>query len=109
MFTKLLISLCDIQSKSIVNDEYEPEEVWVDVATDVPTRKDRTNSPKISDNEQRENNDDDLFFFDADVSISRGNRIKFDEEYYDVIKVNKSYDSKAVHHLEVTARLTDND
>ena len=106
--SSLLISLCTIQTKVLNTQGYEQIKTWSDSSVDVPCRKDRVNSPKISDGEMRENNDDDLFYLEPDVVISRGDRIIFDGDYYDVIKVNKSYDSKGVHHLEVTARQTDN-
>jgi len=64
---------------------------------------------RIADTELRENNDDDLFFFNADVTIERGNRILLDGEYYDVIDVNKVHDATALHHLEVTGRVTNGD
>lgn len=106
-FTSLLISLCSIQEKSLSKQGYEQVEAWSDIATDVPTRKDRANSVKSTDTEMRENNDDDLFFFNPDVNITRGNRINFDSDLYDVLKVNKVYDSQGVHHLEVIARFVD--
>ena len=107
-FTKLLISVCNIQSKTLNTSGYEQIESWTTIGSDVPTRKDRANSVKFSDTEIRENNDDDMFFFNPDVSIQRGNRIVFLGENYDVLKVNPSYDSGGVHHLEVVARFTDN-
>ena len=50
-----------------------------------------------------------LFIFNPEINIKRGNRIVFDSDNYDVIKVNKSYDSVGIHHLEVLARLIDHD
>lgn len=105
-FTNLLINLCTIQEKTQVVQGYEKVLAWSDVAVDVPCRKDSA-SGNISDTEIRVNTDEDIFFFNPDVVVKRGNRIIFDIENYDVIKVNKNYDSKGIHHLEVIARITD--
>lgn len=107
MFTNLLISTCDIQEKAQVQSGYEKVLEWANILTGVRTRKDSSNSPSITDVNIRINTDDDIFYFDADINVKRGNRIVFDSEYYDVLKVNKSYDSVGVHHLEVVARLVD--
>lgn len=107
MFTKLLISTCDIQAKSSTTVGYEKVLSWVNVSTGVATRKDSATNAKISDTEIRTNTDDDIFYFEPTVTIVRGNRIVFGSEYYDVIKVNKSYDAISIHHLEVVARLID--
>lgn len=108
-FASLLIQTCTIQSKALSLSGYEKVEGWSDVATDVPTRKDRDNGASISDGEMRQNTDDDLFFFLPGVVIARGNRILLDGDYYDVIKVNKLLDSVGLHHLEVKARFVDHD
>jgi hypothetical protein len=108
-FTTLLISLCTIQGKALIQDGYEKTKSWTNIATDVPCRKDSVTKADIKDETIRVNTDDDIFFFNPGVSISRGNRILFGTEYYDVIKVNNVYDSSAVHHLEVVARLIDNE
>ncbi len=108
-FTGLLSSTCDIQTKALNTVGYEKVKTWTDAFTDVPCRKDSNNAPTVSDQKIRVNTDDDLFFFDPDVVIRRGNRISFDGDFYDVIKVNKSYGASEVHHLEVVARLTDHD
>lgn len=107
-FTKLLISLCNIQGKTLSTVGYTQTPTWATLFTDVPCRKDSSTGASISDDIVRENTDDDVFFFNPDTTIVRGNRIIFDEDTYDVIKVNKVYDSTAIHHLEVVARLTDN-
>jgi hypothetical protein len=107
-YLSLLIQLCTIQAKSLTTTGYEQIESWEDVAEDVPCRKDKDNSPSISDGDMRKNTDNDLFYFMPTVVIERGNRIIIDGETYDVLKVNKSMDSTEVHHLEVTARMTDN-
>lgn len=57
----------------------------------------------------RENTDNDIFFFNPDVSIAEGNRIVHDGKNYDVIKISKMYDSGTLHHLEVTGRVTTHD
>jgi len=106
-FSSLLISTCDIQAKSASLSGYEKVVSWADVATGVPCRHDSDNSPKIQDGVVRENSDDDVFFFEPDVEIARGNRIVEDGLSFDVIKVNKSYDGSGVHHLEVRARQVD--
>lgn len=108
-FTALLISRCDIQEKTLSTEGYESEETWENKETDVPTRKDSVDSASISDTEYRENKDDDLFFFNSDVDIIRGNKIVFLGDDYDVIKVNKCFGATAVHHLEVVARLVDHE
>lgn len=108
MFTDLLISTCDIQESTLTQSGYEEVRSWEDKLTDVLCRKDSDNTAKIQNTEIRVNTDDDIFFFEADVDIVRGNRIVFDNEYYGVIKVNKLYDDEGVHHLEVKARATDN-
>lgn len=108
-FESLLIHTCDIQTKSLNQSGYEKVEAWANSATDVPCRKDSDNSARIEDTQIRINTDDDIFFFKPDVTIARGNRIVFNGENYDVIKVNELYDAKALHHLEVRARITDHD
>lgn len=89
-------------------ETYEQVSTWLNIATKVPTRKDRANSVKLSDGDKRENNDDDLFYFDPCVDVKRNDIIVYDDEDYDVLKVNKSYDGTGVHHLEVLARYVDN-
>lgn len=106
-FENLLIQTCDIQSKTLSNSNYEQTETWANESTNIPCRKNSNNSPKINDGNIRINTDDDLFFFKKDAVISRGKRIVFDGENYDVIKVNKLYDAKELHHLEVIARFID--
>lgn len=106
-FTQLLINLCDIQEKTLVTTGYTTNPTWATVFTSIPTRKDSVTSASISDGQLRENTDDDIFFFNSDVNIKRGNRILFDNDTYDVIKVNKVYDSTGIHHLEVVARYVD--
>lgn len=109
MFTKLLIATCNIQEKTQTTDGYEQVKSWANKSVDVPCRKDSDNSLGISDSEIRLNTDDHIFFFSAGVDILRGDRIVFDSENYDVVKVNKVYDSKGIHHLEVIARYVDHD
>lgn len=106
-FSKLLSATCNIQAKSTTRVSYEAVLAWTNIATNVPCRKDSSNTPSYIDSQIRVNNEDDLFFFDASVSIAKGNRIFFDGEYFDVIRVNKSYGSAGVHHLEVVARQSD--
>lgn len=108
-FTSLLISLCDIQEKTLVTSGYTTTPAWNTVFTNIPTRKDSVTSTNIYDGQIRENTDDDIFFFTNDVIIKRGNRVLFDSELFDVIKVNKVFDSDGVHHLEVVARYVDHD
>jgi len=106
-FSALLIHTCTIQAKTLNTSGYEQVESWANVATLVPCRHDFDGSLAISDTELRVNTDDDVFFFNADAVISRGNRIVIDAKNYDVIKVKKLYDSAALHHLEVVARAVD--
>lgn len=106
-FSALLSSTCNIQAKTLALSGYETLPTWANIATDVACRKDSANTPSYSDAGIRVNSEDDLFFFDAEVSIIKGNRIVFDGDTYDVIRVNKSYGAVGVHHLEVTARHTD--
>lgn len=108
-FSSLLISLCNIQEKTLATVGYTTTPSWTTILTDIQTRKDSQTSASISDGQVRENTDDDIFFFNPDVNIKRGNRILFDSDLYDVIKVNKVYDSVGVHHLEVVARYVDHD
>lgn len=103
-FTDLLIQTCTIEQKSLSTSGYEQIEDWAELATDVPCRKDTANNVKREDQGFEVNVDDDLFFFNPDVDISKGNRILIDSEYYEVLKVNKVLDSKAVHHIEVIGR-----
>ena len=107
-FTTLLIHTCDIEEKSLSTSGYEKVKSWSTKASDVACRHDSDTSVKINDTELRENNDDDIFFFNPDADVVRGDRIVYDSQNYDVLKVNKVSDSSAVHHLEVRARLTDN-
>lgn len=109
MFTNLLIHTCNIQEKALTKTGYEQIKSWSNIATDVSCRKDSDTNVGISDTGVRLNTEDDIFFFEPTVVIARGNRIVFEGDNYDVIKVNKSYDSKSVHHLEVKARYTDHD
>lgn len=108
-FSVLLISLCNIQEKAMALSGYVTAPTWSTIFTNVPTRKDSVTNASISDGQVRENTDDDVFFFNPDVVIKRGNRIVFLSENYDVIKVNQVYDSVGIHHLEVVARITDHD
>lgn len=109
-FTSLLIHICSIQAKSLVTSGYEKTLTWADIAYLVPCRKDANTTGGPTDSAQlRTNVDDDIFFFNPDVTITRGNRIVFENENYDVIKVNKCYDSVGLHHIEVIARLIDHD
>lgn len=109
MFTNLLIHTCDIQEKTLTKTGYEQIKNWANIATDIACRKDTDNSVGISDTGVRVNTEDDIFFFEPTITISRGNRIIFENENYDVIKVSKVSDSKGVHHLEVKARYVDHD
>ena len=109
-FTSLLTSFCSIREKTKAKQGYETTISWATTLEDVPTRKDSSTSASINDSKIRINTDDDIFFFSPDVVIKRGNQIVFDDENYDVIKVNKVYGaSSEVHHLEVVARLVDHD
>ena len=107
MFSNFLIHTCTIEEKTLVQESYEQTEEWAVRAASVACRKDSDNSAKITDGLIRMNTDDDLFFFNPDVEIDRGNRILLDGDYYDVIKINKLYGATSLHHLEVIARLTD--
>ncbi len=107
MFSELLISTCDIETKTLAQAGYEKTASWTVALSGVPTRKDRANGASISDGEKRLNTDDDLFFFEPTVVIDRGDRISYEGGYYDVLRVNKLYDEEAIHHLEVTARYID--
>jgi len=107
MFTSLLIQKCNIEEKTLNTSGYEKVASWTTKASDVRCRKD---SKKVSINDtvnQKINSDDDLFFFDPDAPVVRGNRIVLDGERYEVIDVNKCLDSEGVHHLEVTGRGVD--
>lgn len=108
-FSVLLISLCNIQRKALALTGYTTAPVWSAHLSSVPCRKDSVTNSSISDGQIRENTDDDVFFFNPDIDVKRGDRIIFSSENYDVIKVNQVYDSVGIHHLEVVARITDND
>ena len=107
-FADFLIHTCNIQTLSFSASGYEKTKVWNTAYSDVACRHDSDNGAKINDTEIRVNMDDDLFFFDADTTINRGDRIVEDGLNYDVIKVNKLYGATSLHHLEVRARLVDN-
>lgn len=62
----------------------------------------------MTDDGVRVNLDDDVFFFNPDAIVARGQRIVIEGKNFDVLKVKKMSDSKGVHHLEATARATDN-
>lgn len=106
-FTSLLISLCNIQEKTLTTSGYTTTPTWSTILSNIPTRKDSVTSASISDGSIRENTDDDIFFFNSDVNIKRGNRILYDNELFDVIKVNKVFDSTGIHHIEAVARYVD--
>lgn len=108
-FTNLLISLCDIQVKSSTLSGYEKVLSWTTSLSGVHTRHDHAQRVEVSDSKVRINVDNDVFFFNPDVAIVRGNRIVFGGENFDVVKVNKLYDSTGVHHLEAIARLVDHE
>lgn len=108
-FKSLLIQSCDIQEKTTRREGYEVVTEWQDKAMGVPTRKDSDNTPRFDDELMRINTDDDLFFFMPDVELKRGNRIVFEGDNYDVLKVNKLYNASQLHHLEVRARAIDSD
>jgi hypothetical protein len=105
---RLLIHTCNIQEKTASLDGYEQVDAWSDTAVDVPCRHSTDKGVSISDSNIRINTDDDIFNFQPDVEIVRGNRIVFEEENYDVIKVNNASDATGVHHIVVRARKTDN-
>ncbi len=105
-FTTLLIQSCTIEHKTLTQDGYEKIKSWQTKASNVACRKDNA-KVSIDDGEMRINTDDDLFFFNPDAQVVRGNRIVLEGSYYDVIDVNKVLDSKGVHHLEVTGRSVD--
>lgn len=106
-FTALLIHTADIQAKTLNTSGYEQLPTWTNIATAVPCRHDYDSSVSISDAEMRVNTDDDIFFFNPEVVIDRGNRIVSGGQTFDVINVNKLYNSTVLHHLEVTSRLVD--
>ena len=106
LFTKLLISVCTIQQKTQVVQGYEKVQQWADIAVDVPCRKEPSGG-NIQDTEIRVAMDIDIFFFNPDVVVKRGNRILFETEYFDVVYINKIYDSVGLHHLEVETRNAD--
>lgn len=106
-FTALLIHTCTIQAKTLSTSGYEQVASWSTLSANVPCRHDADGGVSIQDSEIRVNKDDDVFFFDKDVTISRGNRIVLDGNNYDVIKVKKMYDSAGLHHLEVVGRFVD--
>lgn len=106
-FTSLLIHTCNIEAKTLTTTGYEKVPTWEATSEDVPCRKDSSTGVKITDSNIRLNTDDDMFFFLPDVEIVRGNRIAFEGDHYDVIKVNKLYDRSSLHHLEVIARNVD--
>lgn len=110
-FTSLLIHSCQIQAKALTLVGFEQVESWSTVAT-VPCRHDYERSARISGGGiggVRENTDNDIFFLNSDATISEGNRIVHDGKNYQVLTVSKMYDSSALHHLEVIARLTTHD
>lgn len=108
-FANLLIHTCDIKRKVLSTSGYEKVASWNTIGSAIKCRHDSDNSPKINDQQNlRVNSDDDIFFFGPETDVKRGDKIEQDGESYDVIKVNKLYDSTALHHLEVRARLTDN-
>lgn len=107
-FTKLLIQSCTIEQKSLNQTGYEKTSSWSTKASAVPCRKDSKNvTIADADRALRVNTDDDLFFFNPDAPVIRGNRIVLEGVTYDVIDVDKKLDSKGVHHLEVTGRSVD--
>lgn len=106
-FDKLLLDTCTIQAKALALNGYERTEDWSDIATDVPCRR-NTRSVKIADEEKRLSLDDDLFFMPAGTTVARGNRIIFNGDTFDVIKVNQMQNRRATHHLQVIARLAEN-
>ena len=103
-FTALLIQSCDIEQKTLSQSGYEKVASWTTKASAVPCRKDSV-KVSVTDGSMRVSSDDDLFFFNPDATVVRGNRIVLDGERYDVLDVNKMLDSRSVHHLEVTARI----
>lgn len=108
-FTSLLTSTCNIQTKAISRNTYEPVVTWSAHLSNVACRMDSSNSPSYRDVGIRVNDDQCLFFFNPDVDIKRGYRIDFDGDFYDVIKVNKCFGQTEVHHLEVVAKVIDHD
>lgn len=107
-FSSLLIHRCSIESKTLSTSGYEQKESWSVIGTDIACRHDNSSSVSIEDSELRKNENDDIFFFDPNVNVSRGDRISFEGNYYDVINVNKMADSSAYHHIEAEARLVNN-
>lgn len=106
-FDALLLETCTIQAKALVQSGYEKTEDWSDVVTDVPCRKNSTNSPRVEDSEKRLNVDDDMFFLQAGTPVVRGNQIIYKGDTYDVLKVNELQSRRRIHHLQVTARNID--
>lgn len=107
-FTRLLIHTCNIMSKTYSLVGYEKTNDWALLVASVPCRRDSDVGTRINDAGIRTNIDDDIFYFNPGVPIHRGHRIVFDGMNFDVIKVNSVYDSQVLHHLEVVARLIDN-
>ena len=107
-FSALLISVCNIQEKTLAVTGYTTAPTWSTLFTNVPTRKDSQTGSSIL-TARCVKIPMTMFSFNPDVVIKRGNRIIFTNETYDVIKVNPVYDSVGVHHLEVVARYTDHD
>jgi hypothetical protein len=105
---RLLIHTCTIQDKSASTEGYEQVNTWEDIAIDVPCRHTTDDNVSIADGIMRVNTDNDLFSFQPDVEIVRGNRIVFEGENFDVIKVNNASDNTGIHHIVVRARKTDN-
>lgn len=100
-FTTLLIHSCTIQRSTLNLSGYEQTKSWSNLATSVPCRKDSNVGASRVDGDMRTNVDNEVFFFNPDAPVLRGDRIIFDGITYDVVDVSKQYDSKALHHLEV--------
>lgn len=110
-FTSLLIHTALIQTKTLTLVGFEQTAGW-SAGTSYPCRHDYERSARVNGGGigvSRENTDNDIFFFNPDAVIAEGNRIVHDGKNYDVLTVSKMYDSGALHHLEVIARLTTTD
>lgn len=108
-FNSLLIHTCDIQEYTTSTSGYETTKAWANKAADVPCRKTANTRPDIQDTEIRVNTDDDLFSFKPDVDIERGDRIVYEGNNFDVVKINKVYGGENLHHITVMGRLATTD
>jgi len=105
MVDNLLIMKCTIQTRDPSENSFgEPVYSWIDTYTNIPCRfsSQKGNMQRL---ESGENVKEEIkLFLKATQDVSENCRIVVLEETYEVLKVNKRYNSNIAHHTECDLR-----